>query len=594
MTRQPSLLLFLVLIIGFTACASSPAPDDPLASMTLDEKVGQLVVVAAQGTFMNEGSTAYQRLLRYVRDRHVGGVIWYGADVYETAWVNGRLQAAAEIPLLISADLEAGVGMRFDNTTFWPWAMAVAATGDPRFAEMQGQIVAREAKLLGINQIYAPVADVNNNPDNPVINVRSYGEDPHEVARYVSAFIRGVQSEGVIATVKHFPGHGDTHTDSHRSLPTLDVDRGRLEKVELVPFRAAIDEGVASVMLAHLAIPSLEPELFGPPRKGGFNPYTSDENAEETGSEPATLPSSLSGRLVDGLLRRDLGFDGLVVTDAMDMGGITRHLDAGEAAVLAIEAGADQVLKTADADRSIDALKAAVRSGRIPMTRLDQSVRRILAAKRGVTTTVFNPDEIFEGVDRPAHNELALDTARRAITLVRSDESSLPLDRSSRVVELVIGDFPDDSQLLAPFHRELSRRLETPPVRFILDRNSGPEALRQIESAIESADLILAAFTVRTRSGEGAVAIPAPARDIIERTTSRQDKRVIGISFGNPYLLREVPLVQTYLAAYGIQPVMQKAAAEAIFGEIPISGRLPVTIPGLAPRHTGLRLGPLR
>lgn len=560
--------------------------------MTLEEKVGQLVVVAAQGTFMNEASPAYQRLLRHVRDQHVGGVIWYGADVYETAWVNDRLQAEAKIPLLISADLEAGVGMRFDSTTFWPWAMAVAATGEPSYAERQGRIVAREAKLLGINQIYAPVADVNNNPDNPVINVRSYGEDPGEVARYVSAFIRGVQSEDVIATVKHFPGHGDTHTDSHRSLPILEVSRERLEQVELIPFRAAIDQGVASVMLAHLAIPSIDPTPFEGKGSGAPNPYTNDALNEPFGG--ATVPSSLSHRLVDGLLRSELGFDGLVVTDALDMGGITRRIDAGEAAVRAIEAGADQVLKTADTDRSIEALKQAVITGRISMERLDQSVRRILNAKKHTEIVPFDPDMIFHYVDRPEYKALALETAQRAITLLRSGDGVLPLDPNARVVELVVGDFPDSSALLSTFHRELTTRLTTPPSRFLLDRKSTPDDFAPASEAIEDADVVIVAFTVRTRSGEGAVAIPRGARELIRLAAERPGTRVVGVSFGSPYLLREVPFLRTYLAAYGIQPVMQVAAARAIFGEARISGKLPIEIPGIAPRSSGMTFEPQR
>lgn len=560
--------------------------------MSLEEKIGQLVVVAAQGTFMNEASPAYRRLLHYVRDHHIGGVIWYGADVYETAWVNDRLQSASKIPLLISADLESGVGMRFDNTTFWPWPMAIAATGDPAQAELQGRIVAREAKLLGINQIYAPVADVNNNPDNPVINVRSYGEDPNTVARFVTAFIRGVQSEDVIATVKHFPGHGDTRTDSHRSLPALEVSRERLDSMELIPFRAAIDQGVASVMLAHLSIPALDPTPLPRVRRGTENPYAASESEV---NRRATLPASLSRIMVEGLLRTDLGFDGLVVTDALDMGGITDHLDAGEAAVRAIEAGADQVLKTADTDRSLEALRRAVLSGRISMERLDQSVRRIVDAKRRMRPIAFDADRIFRGVDRPEHFEAALESAQRAITLVRASPDALPLDRQSRVVELVIGDFPDDAGLLSTFHRELRTRLAHMPDRFVLDRRSGKEKTPQIIEAIERSDVIVIAFTVRTRSGEGAVAIPERARKLIEQVAGRGgDQKVIAISFGSPYVLREVPFLETYLAAYGIQPVMQTAAARAIFGEAAITGRLPVTIPGIASRDGGIVKTPPR
>lgn len=568
---------------GLMACASSTQDAEPL---TIDEKIGQLVVVAAQGSFMNESSSAYQRLLRLVRDEHVGGIIWYGADVYETAWVNDRLQAAASIPLLISADLESGLGMRFDHTTFWPWAMAMAATGDPALVEMQGRIVAREAKLLGINHILAPVADVNGNPDNPVINVRSYGEDPVEVGELVSAFIRGVQSEGVLATVKHFPGHGDTRTDSHRSLPTFDVDRDRLDRVELLPFRAAIRSGVGSVMLAHLSIPEVEPEKLPRGRRADPNPYADDETEVNPN---ATLPVSLSPVVVDGLLRRSLGFDGLVITDALDMGGISDYFNAGEAAVRAIEAGADQVLKTADTDRSLRALKEAVATGRISMERLDRSVDRILAAKRRVEIHEFTPAEIFREVDRPENRKFAQEAAEKAITLVRMSEAHLPLRPELRIVQVTVGDFRDEPGVLSTFSRALDERVSSPVRRFRLDRTSSTADTDEVIAAAAVADLVLFTFTVRTRSGQGSVAVPAPARKLIA-TLAGRDVPMIGISFGNPYLLREIPELGTYVAAYGVQPVMQLAAARAIFGERRIGGRLPVTIPGIAPRGTGLTL----
>jgi beta-glucosidase-like glycosyl hydrolase len=208
---------------------------------------------------MSDSAARYREFLHQIRDNHVGGIIWFVSDVYETAFLTQKLQRESKIPLLVSADLEAGIGMRFNDTTFWPSAMAIAATGEPRFAEELGRIEAEEAKTIGINHILAPVCDVNVDADNPVINTRSFGEDPQDVARFVSAFIKGVQSENVLATAKHFPGHGDTHVDSHRSLPVLEVTRERMEKVELVPFRAAIDAGVASVMIGHLAVPSIDP-----------------------------------------------------------------------------------------------------------------------------------------------------------------------------------------------------------------------------------------------------------------------------------------------------------------------------------------------
>ena len=333
--------------------------------MNLDEKIGQLFVIGVRsGARMDD-------LEYFVRDRHIGGLIWFQSTTAETARVNAHLQSLARVPLLISADLEAGMGMRFTDATWWPPAMAIAATGDPSFAEEQGRATAREALRVGVNHIFAPVADVNVDPRNPVINTRSFGEDPHEVARYVAAFIRGVQSEGCLATAKHFPGHGDTHVDSHRALPVLEVTRERLERVELVPFCAAIAAGVASVMMGHLAVPVLDDTPV--PVRALFENVYGTASAEVP--HAGTMPATLSKRIID-LLRQELGFDGLVITDAMDMGGLAAHFDPGEAAVRAIEAGEDQVLFSPDPEAAI----AAVRKN-VSEKRIDESVERILRAK---------------------------------------------------------------------------------------------------------------------------------------------------------------------------------------------------------------------
>jgi beta-N-acetylhexosaminidase len=248
--------------------------------------------------------------------------------------------------------------------------MAVAATGDPSFAEREGRIVAEEARAIGVSQIYAPVADVNVDPGNPVINVRSYGEDPEAVGRFVAAFVRGVQSGGVLATAKHFPGHGDTRTDSHRALPVLASDRARLDRVELLPFRAAIAAGVGAIMTAPLSIPKLD-ATPAPVRElaPGENPETDDPSEI---ARDATVPASMSPAIVQGLLRGELGFSGLVLTDAVDMGGIVDHFDPGEAAIRAILAGSDQVIKSPDTDAAIAGVRGAVESGRISAARLDE------------------------------------------------------------------------------------------------------------------------------------------------------------------------------------------------------------------------------
>lgn len=562
-----------------------------VSELSLDEKIGQLFVYAGHGTFMNEASPSYQRFLHQIRDNHVGGILWFVSDVYETAWLNRQLQSEAKIPLLISADLEAGMGMRFPDATFWPWPMAIGATGDPSLAEKEGAMIASEAKHLGINHIYAPVGDVNNNPDNPVINARSFGEDPERVAGFVSAFIRGVQSENVLATVKHFPGHGDTQIDSHRSLATLAVSRARLDAVELVPFRAAIAADVASVMTAHLSVPALDdtPAPIRADRVPQENPYTADLSEVTRG---AAMPASLSQPITETLLRQELGFRGLVITDALDMGALVDHFTAGEAAVRAIEAGADLLPKSTDTDAAIRGVKEAIRSGRLSEARIDRSVERIIAAKARVSPSVGEMEDIFRGVDPPAHRAVAGEIATRAITLVREMPDMLPVRRAARVVELVVSDFPESGFVLGDFDRELRARLSAPPARFTLDRTSNASDLEPLMTALKNADLVIIGFTVRVRSGEGKVGVPSLALKAIDAIGALNLPR-LAVSFGTPYLLREVPALETYIAAYGLQPVMQVAAVRAIFGESVISGRLPVTIPGLYPRGSGIQKVPV-
>src|SRR5216110_3432100 len=253
--------------------------DKELRRMSLDEKIGQLICVAVNATFLNQDSEAFKALRHQVEDNHVGGIILFRGPVYESVVLVNRMQELAKYPLLISADLEAGSGMRFDDTVNFAWNMAIAATGNPDYARRSGELTGREARAMGIQTIYAPVSDVNNNAANPVINVRSYGEDPADVARFVAAFIEGAQRGGVIATAKHFPGHGDTATDSHRGLPEIDVTRERLNSVELVPFRAAVSAGVGAVMDGHIGLPLIDPTTIMPlPKDVKLQPIDTSED----------------------------------------------------------------------------------------------------------------------------------------------------------------------------------------------------------------------------------------------------------------------------------------------------------------------------
>ncbi len=563
-------------------------PDAPRPiSLSLDEKIGQLFVVPAAGVYMSEESKDFQTLRRHVVDNHVGGVILSRSNVYGAAVLIGKLQELARVPLLVSADLEAGLGMRFEDVTYGPWAMAIAAAGDPALAERGALATAREARAIGIGQVFAPVADVNVNPDNPVINVRSFGEDPADVSRYVEATVRGLQAGGVLATLKHFPGHGDTATDTHRQLSIVGADRPRLESVELVPFRAGIKAGAESVMVAHVSIPRLDdtpaPALPNPPK-----PVDAiGENVEvET---KGTMPASLSEPVVTGILRKELAFPGLVVTDAMRMGGITSHFTAGEAAVRAILAGTDQVLLSSDTDAAIAGVREAVRSGRISEKRLDESVARILDCKKRLK--LYDKRIPFVGavarvVDTPAVQALEAEVTRRSLTLVREQPEAIPLRRGARLFSLVVADEATKNGPAGTLGTEIAARNRSARTAT-LDPRSTPEETKAAVEAAKDADAILVSLFVRTRSGLGKIAVPEAGKTAIPQLLAL-GKPVVVVSFGSPYLLRDFPDIQTYICAWGGQDIAQVAVAQALFGESAIGGRLPITIPGLAKRGDGI------
>src|SRR5437867_152423 len=399
-----------------------------LRKMTVDEKIGQLLFATYHGSFTSTDSPAFQQIMHDVNDLHVGGFIniTHGSPLgivksqaYPTAILNNQLQAKSKLPLLIGADLERVTAMRLDEGTSFPTAMALAAAGSPKDAYTAGKITALEARAAGIHWIYAPDSDVNNNPGNPIINTRSYGEDPNRVAEFVTEFIHGVQENGGIATAKHFPGHGDTSADSHIDLPVIKADRARLDSLELIPFRAAISSQVDSIMTGHLNVPALEPD-------------------------PNT-PATLSHNILTDLLSKQLGYQGLIVTDAMDMGGITVRYAPGEAAVRAIAAGVDCLLMPPVPDAAFEALQAAVKSGRISKDRLDASVRRILQAKARLglnANRLVDVNAINKKIGSAGWQKEAQDISDRGVTLLRDTPHRLPLDgtKSSRALLLAFYD----------------------------------------------------------------------------------------------------------------------------------------------------------
>jgi beta-N-acetylhexosaminidase len=568
--------------------------DSELKKMSLDEKIGQLIYVGVNASFLNRESDAYKALRRQVEEQHVGGIILFASPVYESVILVNRMQQYARRPLLISADFERGVGMRMGDTTDFGWVMATGATGNPDYARRMGEITAREARALGVQHVLAPVADINNNAENPVINVRSYGEDPVEVGRYTAAFIKGAQEGGVIATAKHFPGHGNTATDSHRGLPILEFSLSDLNKLELVPFRAAIEAGVGSVMVAHISLPRLDATPIIPlPRKTENKPAYADK---EIVVENATMPATLSPAIT-GLLRRELNYEGLIVTDALDMSGLTIYFKQDEAAVRAVLAGADMLLKPEGADASVPArgLREAVRSGRITEKRIEESVRRILAAKYDlglVRERITRIDEIDVSVSTRDALKLTREIAERAITLVRNDARLLPLHnlkQDARIFNLAITNGEDRLWVANSFTGAMTRSGRQMETIVLDERSSELEVQKALEKA-QGADLVIASLYGRVRTGQTAsIGLPEPGVRALKSLLAR-DAPVIGISFGNPYLLQYFPELKTYMIAYGDMPALQQASARALLGEADITGRLPITLPSLYARGTGIQM----
>jgi beta-N-acetylhexosaminidase len=537
-----------------------------LRKMSVDEKIGQLLFTTYHGSFTPTDAAAYQQMMHDVNDLHVGGFITITqitplgivkSQAYPTAVLLNQLQAKSKLPLLIGADFERGTAMRLDEGTSFPTAMALAAAGDPKDAYTMGKITALEARAVGIQWIYAPDADVNNNPGNPIINTRSFGEDPARVAEFVTAFVKGVQENGGLATAKHFPGHGDTAADSHIDLPVIHADRERLEHLELVPFRAAIAAGAGSVMTAHLSIPALEPD--------------------------SNTPATLSHNILTGLLRNELGFEGLIVTDAMDMGGITVRFAPGEAAVRAVVAGADALLMPPVPDAAFEALQAAVKSGRISNERLDASVRRILQAKARLglnQNRLVDVNAINHKLGSVASQKEAQDISDRGVTLLRDTPHRLPLDgtRPSRALLLAFYADPEpypgedlERELRSRFDSETTLRADT---RFV---NAG---ILKLPSP-DSYDVAILALFVRVSDRKGNVDVPAEQAALAEQLY-KTGKPVITVGFGSPYLIESFPKAETWLAAFGISDVAQISVARALFGQIPVRGKLPVTIPGVS------------
>jgi len=530
--------------------------DKTLRKMTVEEKIGQMISCRFSGHFYNLESPAVKRLESLVEEQKIGGLIIFGGEAFESAYLINKLQEKSDLPLLISSDLERGLGNQIDGATLFPPLMSIGAAGSQELAYQMGEVTAEEARAVGIHITYAPVVDVNINPQNPIINTRSVGEDPEQVSRLAAAFIRGCQENGLIATAKHFPGHGDTDVDSHTELPVINADKKRLNQVELFPFKKAIEAGVQSVMTAHIHVPALDP--------------TPD------------LPATLSPFIITELLREKLGFEGLIVTDAMEMGGITTLYSPEQAAIKAVKAGVDCLLLPLETEKVIHALVQEVESGAISESRINESVTRILKAKAKLglhRNRLVDREALPRILASPEHLDVAKKAFERSVTLVKNKKSILPLscgDRKMAVFSLSSdkgGFFAGQS-----FIQEVKKRC--PEVQeFYADALTGNDFIKEAVEKSYEADVRVMALFSRLYSRKGSVGLQERHIQLINEC-AREEIPLVVISFGSPYFVKHFPDVDAYICAYRKASPAQEAAARALFGEIGFHGKLPVSIPG--------------
>lgn len=542
---------------------SAVTVDSLINSMSLRDKIAQLFVVPAYGTFTNENEPRYLRLKRLVAEQNVGGIIFMQGDVYGQGMMTNELQRLAKIPLWITQDMEFGAAMRVRGTTRFTPAMGIAATQDPENAYMKGVITAREAKTLGVHQIFAPVLDVNNNPDNPVINVRSYGGVPEIVAEFGNYFIRGVESEGMLATAKHFPGHGDTDTDSHLALPTIDHDIERIQDLELVPFQVNIESGLQSIMSAHIAYPNI--------------------------SENIGRPSTLDESVLNRILIDSLEFDGLVVTDGLEMQGITNHYAPGEAVVLALRAGADLMLISPDELTAIDDVYDAIQIGRLSEDRVDQSVRKLLELKknRGVfdNHTVDLPG-LNNKINTLNYQAIANSIARQSLTVLSNENDLIPITDAKFPTVLVVTLADDrDGDTGSNLAREM-RKYHQRVIYHNIDQRTTDEEKADIMEAAQQADLLVIGSFIMVRSHQP-IQLPDDIRETVLDLTSVEIPSLL-MAFGNPYIVRDITDVDAHVLAWSTDSNQVQQSVPGLFAAEHVDGRLTSEIPGIFDLGAGL------
>ncbi|MEO8446008.1 MAG: glycoside hydrolase family 3 N-terminal domain-containing protein [bacterium] len=525
-----------------------------IASMNLREKIAQMIVTYSDGYSIAENSAEYKRLSNLIINEKVGGVIFFKGNSIQEAELINKLQALSETPLLISADFERGTKMRLDDGSLFPSNMALGATRNPELAYQMGLQIAKECRAIGVHQNYAPVVDVNNNSKNPIINVRSYGEDPELVSLLADKFIKGIQDGNVIATAKHFPGHGDTDIDSHNDLPVLNFSKERLDNIELIPFKNAIKSDVMSVMIAHLSLPAIDNE--------------------------SNVPASLSKSVIEGVLMNELKFRGLVVTDALNMAGVVKHFSTENVALRCVNAGVDLILMPQGETLTITTIEQAVNNGTISESKIDESVRKILYAKNwlGLNENKFTDvSKISSVVNNSEAMSISQKIADESITLVKNESDLLPLnnvsDQSCLIVSMNNGNEKANSDLFLSQFSDKNKFKRASYYDLTGEVSNANEILKDSENY----DVIIVPIYAKVKIKTGTVGLPDSQIKLINDLVSR-GKKVVVVSFGNPYLIQGFADISSYVCAYADAETSIAAGVNSILGTIKFKGKLPVTI----------------
>lgn len=526
--------------------------ENELKSMTTKEKVAQMIMPWVMGNDHSLDTLETVRIRQLITELKVGGFAYFQGDINNERKDIIDMQALSKIPLLIASDFENGLGMRLTDGNTFPYNLAVAATGDTSLAYNMGKAIAREARAIGVQQNFAPVADINDNPENPVIGIRSFSSNKYIVSKFVNAFIDGASVGGVISTAKHFPGHGNTKIDSHIELPKIDKSKRYLYKNELFPFIKAIKRGVQSIMIGHLNFPALQKDTL--------------------------LPASLSHEVVTNLLKNKLGFKGIIITDAMRMKALTKYYSVAEAALMAVNAGNDIILMPPDPEVVITAISNSVFSNEISIERINESVRKILSAKRWIDKTKPKWDIFQNGNSYIPHQKLAQKIADKSITLVKNKRHIIPIKtRKYRRVASIVFSYGIDRDSVLTFNKLISNKFGSVKT-IVLNKRSRRRQYSKAYSYARKAQLIFLPYFMRAQSDEGTQKLYKKYLKFIKKILRLRAPSVL-IDFGNPYILSPLPQTKTYLSAYNDVEVSQISAVKAILGKIPIKGTLPISIP---------------